>query len=129
MSGTAHAPTRLPCEGCGRCCTAPAFSSGELRRARLAAGGSYPPGTTVASGLPIRAEHGGGMAHMLVGPDGITCPFLTQEKRCAIYEARPRICQLYGQVPEMPCQALHPRAAERAAERLVTIGLGRGAPR
>lgn len=109
----------LPCAGCGKCCTAPAFTSAELRRARLTAGGSYPPGTQVVSGLPVRPEHGGGMAHMLIGPDGATCPFLTPEKRCGIYEARPLTCQRYGVVPEMPCQVLHPRAAERAAEKLL----------
>lgn len=34
---------------------------------------------------------------------GVTCPFY-QGQRCAIYPARPRICQAYGHSELLPCE-------------------------
>lgn len=111
----------LPCAGCGgACCKLAGFTSAELRRARLYHGGRYPAGAQVLSGIPVKPEHGGGMGHLVVQADGVTCAFLTAEGRCAIHPARPKVCRDYGEVPALPCQRLHPKQAERAAERLFT---------
>jgi len=95
-----------------------AFSPSELRAARLANGGRYPEGAKVVRGLPIKAIHGGGMGTLVVQADGMTCAFLV-EGRCSIYEARPLVCRDYGIVPEMPCQVVDPKGAEREAERMI----------
>lgn len=108
---------KLPCGSCGgRCCVLAPFTGSELRAARLAAGGSYPEGARVVPGLPAKARFGGGATSLVVGPDGVTCAFLTGGS-CSIYEARPRACRDYGRVPEMPCEVLHPREAAREATR------------
>lgn len=117
---------QLPCGSCGgRCCTYAPFTPSELRAARLAAGGSYPPGSRVVAGMPAKARFGGAATSLVVGPDGETCAFLAGG-RCSIYEARPRACRDYGRVPEMPCEVLHPREAARASRR--QIGRARGIP-
>jgi uncharacterized protein len=33
---------------------------------------------------------------------GLSCPFY-QGGKCAVYEARPTMCRVFGHVPEMPC--------------------------
>lgn len=33
----------------------------------------------------------------------ITCPALTQDRRCSVYEVRPMICRLWGASVAMPC--------------------------
>lgn len=108
---------KLPCEGCGgKCCTVAGFTPTELRVARLANGGSYPPGARVVSGLPIKSSMGGGMGSIVVSDDKGTCAFLVSGQ-CSIYEARPRVCRDYGRVPELPCMVLHPREAMQIGER------------
>lgn len=37
------------------------------------------------------------------GKEGLTCPLLTDEKRCSAYSVRPLICRLWGLVKEMKC--------------------------
>lgn len=105
----------LPCDSCGgKCCTFAPFAPSELRRARLANGGSYPQGATVIGWLPLKKEFGGGAgghASMVVKEDGETCAFLA-DGRCSIYEVRPRACRDYGRVPELPCRVLHPKEAQ-----------------
>lgn len=32
------------------------------------------------------------------------CPFLTKDYKCNIYEHRPYICRLYGQIKDLPCE-------------------------
>jgi len=34
--------------------------------------------------------------------NGVTCPFF-QGGRCAVYEARPSVCRLFGHTPKMRC--------------------------
>lgn len=31
------------------------------------------------------------------------CPFLRKDYRCNIYENRPEVCRLFGEIPKMPC--------------------------
>lgn len=38
-----------------------------------------------------------------VGQDDLTCPLLTEDGRCSVYEIRPTICRLWGMVDAMPC--------------------------
>jgi len=35
--------------------------------------------------------------------DLVRCCFLTKGNKCAIYEERPKVCRLYGEIKEMPC--------------------------
>lgn len=75
----------------------------------------------------IRAKHGIPRGSTIVIKDGprqdtymvcrdvITgrCAYLTDDKRCSIYEDRPKICRLYG-TKEWPCNHCSPIAhAER----------------
>lgn len=41
------------------------------------------------------------------------CVFLTNEKRCAVYEQRPTVCRLFGTIPELPCSYAHPDWPQR----------------
>lgn len=34
------------------------------------------------------------------------CPFLRKDYKCNIYENRPRVCRLFGEIDEMPCKWL-----------------------
>ncbi len=45
--------------------------------------------------------------------DGI-CPFLKEDKTCAIYEDRPDICRNYGKIPSMPCAFIKPNGRRRS---------------
>jgi len=36
-------------------------------------------------------------------PDKNKCPFLRKDYRCNIYENRPEVCRLYGEIDELPC--------------------------
>lgn len=33
----------------------------------------------------------------------VTCPYLTEDKKCSIYHARPLICRLYGVAQRLQC--------------------------
>lgn len=110
---------KLPCDSCGgACCTFAPFTVAEARAARIANGGTHPAGSRVVPGLPAKDRFGGGSSLLIVKADGETCAYL-QGGRCTIYEARPQACRAYGRIPEMPCQVLHPREAQRAVRNLV----------
>ena len=32
------------------------------------------------------------------------CPFLRDDYRCNIYEERPEVCRLFGQIEKLPCK-------------------------
>lgn len=34
----------------------------------------------------------------------LNCCFLTKDFQCSIYEDRPKICKLFGQIPKMKCK-------------------------
>lgn len=93
------------CKGCGRCCGPVPFEDDFLRRfkRRLQKKGKR----TQLYGKVI-----------IVTDDGM-CPFLTDEKLCAVYEYRPLVCKLCGTVPEMPCERLgqDPKARDEMFER------------
>ena len=107
----------LPCAECGgRCCTYPVFTRGELRQAVKAAGG-------LPEGAQVKHLPGGGRV-LTAGPESKWCPFLV-EGRCSVYEVRPRACRVYGRIPELPCEYLYPKEAERRALlRAERLGLG-----
>lgn len=110
----------LPCDTCGgKCCTAAPFRPSELRAARLANGGHYPPGARVINGIPVRPEHGGGTAALVAVGDRLTCAFL-RDGRCSIYDARPLVCRLLGTVHELPCPEVEPVRAERLTQEWLT---------
>lgn len=103
----------LPCEGCGgKCCKAAPFLRSEWRRVRRKHG--VPSGARVVDRVALGRE-----GYLVVKKsDGITCGYLRSGK-CSIYEDRPVVCRAYGQVPEMPCQVLHPGTGLIAADRLL----------
>jgi uncharacterized protein len=73
---------RLQCQGkCHDTCGPIAMSEFERIRMAEAAGGT----------LPVY------MPELDVNT-GCTCPLLTPEKRCSIYESRPLICRLFGMI-------------------------------
>lgn len=62
-------------DGCGECCSRfLPLTAGEAAVLRL-------------NGAKARPEPEGAL--------DMTCPFLTDEKRCAVYEVRPAICRAY----------------------------------
>jgi Fe-S-cluster containining protein len=94
--------SKLPCDECkGRCCTYPGFLRQEYKNVRDKHG--IPKGT-ISRNL--------GFIRVLYKTDG-TCPFL-KDGACSIYEDRPNVCKKYGEVPQLPCQYLHPEAALRS---------------
>ena len=79
-----HTPLVLPpmhCDdGCGDCC-------------------GIVPATEKEYQAVMQLAESRGITPLL---QGITCPFF-QDGRCAVYEARPTICRLFGHIPSMPC--------------------------
>jgi len=39
----------------------------------------------------------------LKGEQGLTCPLLSDDHKCLVYQVRPLICRLWGLVKEMKC--------------------------
>lgn len=83
------------CKHCGQCCGPVPFdaqffadNNDKMRRE---------PVEVIPEAFP-------GMVLVLT-EDGY-CVFLTDNKRCAIYDERPMVCRLYGTVPEMRCPKL-----------------------
>lgn len=74
-----------------------------------------PPGSTV-----ITVEQ---PPCVMVVRDVVTgrCAYLTPEKRCSIYEDRPKICRLYNDHPLMPCSYCKPGAFVNGAPRLTAL--------
>jgi Fe-S-cluster containining protein len=46
------------------------------------------------------------------------CAYL-RDGRCSVYDLRPKVCQLYGEVPQMPCMYLFPEKALREVGKLL----------
>ena len=42
------------------------------------------------------------------------CAFLTDDKRCAIYEDRPEVCKQFGETKQIPCPYLKPNGNPRS---------------
>ena len=53
--------------------------------------------------------------------EDLKCPFLTSEKRCAIYESRPRICECYGVNVYLPCPYITPAGRRREAHEVQRV--------
>lgn len=67
--------------GCGKCCGPVPLSETEYQRVRR-----------------FMAKH-----NVRARDNGIlTCP-LYQDGRCAVYQARPTMCRVFGHVPKMSC--------------------------
>lgn len=78
-------PAMPACTNCGDCCGPVTATFKEVRRIR----------NFVERGKIEWVDH----------DDATTCGFY-QNQRCAIYEARPAACRMYGVVKEMPCPYL-----------------------
>lgn len=57
-----------------------------------------------------------------VTDDGF-CVFLTNNKRCAIYSDRPKVCRLYGTIPELQCPKLRNEKTDLLAEYFSSLEL------
>ncbi len=83
------------------------MSLGEWRTIRTRHG--LPAGATI---VPVPPP--GGV--MVVADDGQTCAYLAGG-RCTIHEDRPKICRMYGNDPDLPCEYLFPKEALVIANR------------
>lgn len=102
------AHVKLPCAECkGQCCTFPGFTNKEYKKVRDKYG--LPAGT--------QSRRFGDKRMLYVG-DG-NCPYLQKTGACGIYEDRPKVCRLYGEIPELPCQYLYPDKANDAVNKLL----------
>jgi Fe-S-cluster containining protein len=106
----------LPCEECGgRCCYHVLMTMGEFKKIRKKYG--VPKGATLTEGQILGGVIPGmpaGPGMMVSTPEGV-CAYL-KNGRCSVYDLRPRVCRLYGHVPEMPCEYIDPGGARRVAE-------------
>lgn len=92
---------KLPCETCNaKCCTYPVFTPKEFDHVSKTHGVSV-----FAKRVPLPK------GHIMVFLDGGNCPYI-KNGGCGIYEDRPRVCRLYGEIKEMPCKVLYPKEAE-----------------
>ena len=99
---------KLPCAECkGKCCTYPALKKKEYKVLRDKYG--IPKGTKI---INI------GDAKILHLENG-NCPYLKDDGSCGVYLDRPRVCRLYGNVPEMPCMYLYPDKAKIAVDKML----------
>lgn len=114
----------MPCNACkGQCCSAPAFTPKEFETVKAKYG--VPPGTQV-----IETENiAGTLEGKCVTPiksDGF-CTYL-KDGKCSVYDLRPKVCRLYGNIKAMPCQYLYPEEAKKQArimlKRVVEKDLG-----
>lgn len=44
----------------------------------------------------------------------LRCPFLTPEKKCAIHDARPKVCERFGHTPRQTCPYVRPDGTPRS---------------
>lgn len=100
------------CQGCGgKCCGAYPLPSELL--------GRFADRLQVPCGfMPLDDEY-----TMPLTTDGM-CPFLSRhDGLCVVYRDRAPVCRAYGEIPELPCQKLHPEAALLSVhETVVRIG-------
>lgn len=95
---------KLPCGECkGRCCTYPAMSKREFKVIRKKYG--VPKETEFIE--PIDSPI---VMPVKMGTD--RCTYLSASGSCSVYDLRPRVCKLYGEIPAMPCQYLYPEKAQ-----------------
>jgi Fe-S-cluster containining protein len=75
----------------------------------------------------IRAGEKDGVAYYILQTDDLTCPYLSEEKRCTIYENRPEVCKMFGDEthPLLTCPyqdkngRLRSRQEKRACDRKI----------
>lgn len=98
-------PLKLPCGECrGKCCTYPAFSPRELKTVKKKY--KIPIDTKIIEFQnSIGTYLGKGIS--LIKANG-NCTFLSPEGQCTIYDLRPRVCKLYGEIKALPCMYLFP---------------------
>lgn len=80
------------CRNCGECC-------GPIPMPRVL----YLANREHIQHLPDQVIAGGNEDMVVPIRDDLHCVFLTDDKKCAIYEQRPYICRLYGTIPELAC--------------------------
>lgn len=99
---------RFECTGCGDCCRKPGpvfFPGEELHQAATALGL-----TPSEFKRRYRVRRVDGVT--AIDPGEVACPFLSNEGRCNIYDARPTQCRTFPFWPEV---ALRKRSWDKAA--------------
>lgn len=95
----------LPCNECkGKCCEYPAMSKKEYLALRMAK--PLPKGAKI-----IESSKG----VVFIG----TCPYL-EDGKCSVWNVRPKVCRLYGEIDELPCVYLHPDKAEKLIDKFIS---------
>ena len=84
------------CKAC--CCYNIPFEHNELERFSSA---------IVNPLLFIAPLHGAMVAFTHPNPKENKCPFLRADYKCNIYENRPQICKLFGEIKQLPCKYLN----------------------
>jgi len=95
------------CKDCGECCGIMSFSKGFLKAHEKLMQ------NTTGEMMP----HFSGKFIMLTTDN--KCPFLDREtNRCLVYRDRPKICRLYGTIPDLPCFKIDPKNAEKELKKI-----------
>ena len=96
------------CAGCGECCGPTPFSptwwAGNKHRALRPYTELPGPGERVT---PVTRT--------------LDCVFLTDEKRCLVYQERPMVCMLQGTHPKLPCPKLDPVGSEKRGKEIMAV--------
>ena len=80
------------CEGCGRCCGPVPFPEDQWEEL-----------SEFIVTPPVLLDRGTFRGMVVPMTHELKCCFLTADKRCTIYPQRPEVCQLQGNIPELPC--------------------------
>lgn len=64
--------------------------------------------------MPYPDEHGRDVVVAFTASGN--CVFLKGDKRCAVYQERPRVCKMYGYIPQLPCIYFYPDGRPREPE-------------
>lgn len=93
---------------CGECCGPVAFSKDEWARVK-------------GKAVRIIEELFEDEEIVIVRTSDMSCVFLDNEKKCAIYGDRPQICRDYGVKRELPCPFLRANGDRRGGKESIEI--------
>ena len=98
--------TKLPCDECkGKCCQFPAMTMKEFLLLKMAK--PLPKNAKVAK-IPTGV--------VLIGE----CPYLENGK-CSVWNVRPKVCRMYGEVEKLPCAYLYPDKVKNEIDKIMRL--------